>query len=130
MANEGFLGKTKISGERAATDDHPAIIHALPLDASVAAPLAVGTLLRRVTNSHGTETVVFDNYTYKPYAAADTVLPAAVVDVPCDPTGASAETSAICVVHGTVKARLLKVGSAAAGEEVIGKLAEAGIFAV
>ena len=31
MANEGMLGKTKISGEKAATDDHPVIIHALPL---------------------------------------------------------------------------------------------------
>ncbi|MDR1946541.1 MAG: hypothetical protein LBQ51_05175 [Desulfovibrio sp.] len=130
MANEGFLGKTTISGERAATDDHPAVIHALPLDASVLAPLPVGTILRRVEITDGEDEPTVLAYAYKPFAATDTVLPCAVVDKPCDPTGTSAETSAICLVHGTVKTRLLKVGEAPATEEVIGKLAQSGIFAV
>jgi hypothetical protein len=130
MANEGFLGKTTISGERAATDDHPAIIQALVLDASVTAPLPVGTLLRRVEITDGEEAPAVLDYAYKPYAAEDAVLPCAVVDKPCDPTGESAETSAICLVHGTVKARVLKVGSAAASVPVIEKLRESGIFAV
>jgi hypothetical protein len=130
MANEGFLGKTKISGERAATDDHPVILHALPLDASVTTPLAVGTLLRRVEITDGQAQPTVLDYAYKPYAAADTVLPCAVVDKPCDPTGDSAETSAICVVHGTVKTRLLTVGDVAANSVVIEKLRQSGIFAV
>jgi hypothetical protein len=130
MANEGFLGKTQISGERAATDDHPVILHALPLDASVTEPLPVGTLMRRVTLSHGDDPVIFDGYAYKPFAATDTDPPCAVVDKPCDPTGDSAETSAICIVHGCAKTRLLKVGAAPATEEVIGKLMQSGIFAV
>ncbi|MDR2055662.1 MAG: hypothetical protein LBQ10_07330 [Desulfovibrio sp.] len=130
MANEGFLGKTKLGGERAATDDHPAIIHALPLDASVNAPLPVGTLMRRVEITDSEETPTVLDYAYKPYAAADAELPCAVVDKPCDPTGDSAETSAICVVHGTVKTRVLLVGTAAAGPVVIEKLRQSGIFAV
>lgn len=46
--NEGHLGKFSFGGERAATDNHPAIIHYLPLAEDVAAPLAVGTLLKAV----------------------------------------------------------------------------------
>jgi hypothetical protein len=130
MANEGFLGKTKISGERAATDDHPAIIQALVLDLSVSAPLPVGTLLRRVEITDEEETPTVLDYAYKPYAETDTVLPCAVVDKPCDPTGESAETSAICLVHGTVKARVLKVGGTAASVLVMEKLRQSGIFAV
>jgi hypothetical protein len=130
MANEGFLGKTTISGEKAATDDHPAVIHALPLDASVTAPLPVGTIMRRVEVTDGQQTPTVLGYTYQPYATADTVLPCAVVNEPCDPTGGFGETSAKCVIHGTVKARLLKVGAAPAGEVAIGKLAQSGIFAV
>ena len=141
MANEGFLGKTKISGEKAATDDHPAIIHALPLDASVTAPLEAGTVMARVS--------VGDSYAYKPYAATpgavwdedytvaeeDVVtlagaLPCAVVNEPCDPTGDSGETSAKCVVHGCVKTRLLKVGGDPADAVAIEKLMQSGIFAV
>jgi hypothetical protein len=141
MANEGFLGKTKISGEKAATDDHPAIIHALPLDASVTALLPVGTLMARVK--------VDADYKYKPYdpeptAVWDTdytvaeediislpgALPCAVVNEPCDPTGESAETSAKCVVHGCVKTRVLKVGAGPADADAIEKLGQCGIFAV
>jgi hypothetical protein len=141
MANEGFLGRTKISGEKAATDDHPAIIHALPLDASVTAPLPVGTLMARVKAG--------GDYKYKPYVAAPTAkwdtnytvaeddvislpgaLPCAVVNEPCDPTGESAETSAKCVVHGTVKTRLLQVGGVAADAGAVEMLRQCGIFAV
>ena len=46
--NEGFLGKYTFGGERAATDDHPAVIHYLPLAASVAEKLDVGLLLKAV----------------------------------------------------------------------------------
>jgi hypothetical protein len=141
MANEGFLGKTIISGEKAATDDHPAVIHALPLDESVTAPLPVGLLMERVKAG--------DGYAYRPYTPTpdaqwdgtievtegDTLtlsggLPCAVVNEPCDPTGANGETSAKCIVHGTVKARLLKVGSAPADAEATEKLMQSGIFAV
>ena len=141
MANEGFLGKTKISGEKAATDDHPVIIHALPLDASVTAPLAAGVIMARVKAG--------DAYVYKPYVPAPTAkwavnytvaeedvvalpgaLPCAVVNEPCDPTGESGETSAKCVVHGCVKTRLLKVGAAPADAEAIEKLRQSGIYAV
>jgi hypothetical protein len=141
MANEGFLGKTTLSGEKVATDDHPAIIHALPLDVSVTAALPVGTLMARVK--------VEDDYKYKPYVPAPTAewainytvaeddvialsgaLPCAVVNEPCDPTGTSAETSAKCVVHGCVKTRLLKVGGAPADADAIEKLRQCGIFAV
>jgi hypothetical protein len=130
MANEGFLGKTTISGERAATDDHPVILHALPLDASVTDPLPVGTLMCRVEITDGENEPTVLDYAYKPYAADDDVLPCAVVDKPCDPTGTSAETSAICVVHGCVKTRLLKVEAAAVDSITIGKLMQSGIFAV
>jgi hypothetical protein len=141
MANEGFLGKTKLSGEKAATDDHPVIIHALPLDESVTEPLPVGLLMARVTVAGG--------YAYKPYAPTPGALwdvtvevaegdaltlpgglPCAVVNEPCDPTGTSAETSAKCVVHGCVKTRLLKVGEGPADAEAIEKLRQSGIFAV
>jgi hypothetical protein len=142
MANEGFLGRTKIGGEKAATDDHPAIIHALPLDESVTGPLPVGTLMERVK-------VDENSYAYKPYVPAPTAewatnytvaeedvialsgaLPCGVVNEPCDPTGTSAETSAKCVVHGCVKTRLLKVGAGPADADAIEKLRQSGIFAV
>ena len=49
MANEGYLGKHTLSGERAATGDHPAVLHHLPLSASAkAAVIPVGTVMKRV----------------------------------------------------------------------------------
>lgn len=127
MANEGFLGRFAVSGERAATDDHPVILHALPLAVTVAAVLAPGTLMKRVPIEDEDENLI--GYVYAPWAATDTEPPCAVVDKPCDPTGESAETSAICIVHGTVKTHLLKVGSAQADALAIAKLRQAGIFA-
>lgn len=126
MANEGFLGKTTLSGERAATDDHPAIIHALPLDASVTAAIPVGALMCRVAQDGGT------SYAYRPYTEADaaTAPPMAVCDKPCDPTGDTGETSAVCLVHGTVKAHLLVTGSAKAGAAALELLTQNGIFPV
>lgn len=44
--NEGFLGKFSFGGERAATDDHPTVLHYLPLTASATAKLDVGVLLK------------------------------------------------------------------------------------
>jgi hypothetical protein len=119
MANEGFLGKTKITGEKAATDDHPVIIHALPLDDSVTGPLAPGLLMERT-----------DSNTYQPYDPAGGAKPCAVVNEPCDPTGDNPETSAKCIVHGCVKTRLLQVGSDPADADALAALMDCGIFAV
>lgn len=55
--NEGHLGTFSFGGERAATDNHPAVIQYLPLAESVKAPIAVGTLLRAV-NVYGATAAV------------------------------------------------------------------------
>lgn len=127
MANEGFLGKHTIGGERAATSDHQVVLHYLPLSESAkAALIPVGTVLKRVEGAEG-------SVTWEPLLSSDetTVMPAAVVDSPCDPTGESAETSALCVVHGGVKARLLKTGDDKPLTDIqMALLMERGIFAV
>ena len=218
--NEGFLGKFSFGGERAATDDHPVVLHALPLDTSVTAKMDVGTLLRKVpvtevvpaveavtetaaatkgadntgvtavavtaatfktavSNAAGTYlfsygtawklsglsvsldtygvtvtgtpvsgdtvSVVFTasvaakaagsktvDYLWKPYLSTDASLsPAAVVDLPCDPTGEHGEKSVIAVVHGTVKTRLLKTGDGVSATGVqLYQLMENGVFSV
>ena len=122
MANEGQLGKWKISSERVSTDDHPAIIQALVMDIAATEPLPVGTLLKRVEGTSET------GVTYAVCTSAD--IPCAVVDVPFDPTGENGETSAICVLHGTVKTRLLKVGAGQPTLGMIDELQKSGIFAV
>lgn len=120
--NEGFLGKFTLEGERAATDDHPVVLHALPLVSGLSAVIAPGTLMKRV--------ITDGNVSYAPCLAAD-ATPCAVVDKPCDPTGEHGETSAICIVHGTVKFRLLKTGDASAPSNAqLVKLMECGVFAV
>ena len=135
MANEGFLGKHSLGGERAATSDHQAVVHYLPLSASAKAKaLPVGTVLKRVdvTETEG-ETTKVVGVAWEPLLSTDaaTVMPAAVVDSPCDPTGESAETSALCVVHGGVKARLLVTGDDKALTDLqIALRMERGIFAV
>lgn len=130
--NEGFLGKFSFGGERAATDDHPVVIHYLPLAATVTAALEVGTLLKAVdvTEGEGDSAKVVD-VAYTPLLSTDMEVPCAVVDLPCDPTGDKGEKSAACVVHGTVKTRLLKTGDnqAPTGAQ-LAKLAERGVFAV
>lgn len=126
--NEGFLGKYSFGGERAATDDHPVIIHYLPLAATVTAALEVGTLLQRVDVADSSPADV----AYAPVLSTDTAaVPCAVVDLPCAPTGDKGEKSVACVVHGTVKTRLLKTGDnqAPTGAQ-LAKLAERGVFAV
>ena len=124
--NEGMLGKFSFGGERAATDDHPAVIHYLPLSATVTTRLEVGTLLKSVEVSGS-------DVAYEPYLSTDvaTIYPEAVVDKPCDPTGNNAEKSIAAVVHGTVKTRLLKTGDGQppSGAQ-LAKLAERGVFAV
>lgn len=122
--NEGHLGKFSFGGERAATDDHPVVIHYLPLAATVTAALEVGTLLKRVD-------VVDSDPAYALFLSTDAAAPCAVVDLPCDPTGDKGEKSAACVVHGTVKTRLLKTGDnkAPSGAQ-LARLAERGVFAV
>ncbi len=127
MANEGYLGKHSIGGERAATSDHQAVLHYLPLsEAARAKAIPVGTVLKRVGGEDGAAA-------WEPLLSSDeaTVMPAAVVDSPCDPTGESAETSALCVVHGGVKARLLKTGDDKPLSDIqAALLMERGIFAV
>lgn len=115
MANEGFLGRTKISGEKAATDDHPVIIHALPLDESVADALAPGLLMERTATN-----------TYKPFDPDGGGAPCAVVNEPCDP---AVETSVKCIVHGCAKTRLLTAGADPADAAAIAALMDCGIFA-
>lgn len=131
--NEGYLGKFSFGGERAATDDHPVVIHYLPLAASVTAPLAVGTLLKAVdvTDGEGDSAKVMD-VAYAPFLSTDAAaVPCAVVDLPCDPTGDKGEKSAACVVHGTVKTRILKTGDDKTPNGAqLAKLAERGVFAV
>lgn len=119
MANEGLLGKTTISGERAATDAHPVVIHALPLAEDVKTPLKPGEILKRVQEN--------GKSVYKPWLPADEELPRAVVDMPCDP---NVETSVKSIVHGCAKTRLLTAGGSAASESAIEKLFDIGIYAV
>ncbi|MDR2504314.1 MAG: hypothetical protein LBD82_08070 [Deltaproteobacteria bacterium] len=135
MANEGVLSRTKISGEKAATDDHPVIIHALPLDENVIKQLPPGLIMERTAAGayrlydpgNGLTCAVLDD------AGAPTgdVIPAkpclAVVNEPCDP---ETETSAKCVVHGCVKTRLLQTGEDPANAGALEALADCGIFAV
>lgn len=134
--NEGHLGKFSFGGERAATDNHPAVIHYLPLDESVTGALAVGTLLKKMevkeTEGEGDAAVTrVVGIAYAPFLSTDTDAPRAVVDLPCDPTGEHGERSAACVVHGTVKQRLLLTGDKKEPTAIqLALLAERGVFAV
>ena len=114
MANEGFMGKHVLNGERAATGDHPAVLHHLPLSATAkAAAIPVGTVMKRVDVTEGEgDSAKVVGAAWEPFLSTDavTVLPVAVVDTPCEPTGETGETSALCVVHGGVKYRVLKTG--------------------
>lgn len=134
--NEGYLGRHEFGGERAATDNHPAIVHYLPLAATVTAALAVGTLLKKVdvTETEGegaSATTKVVGVAYAPYLSTDTAEPCAVVDLPCDPTGERGEVSVCCIVHGTVKRRLLVTGDGKEPTTIqLAQLAEHGVFAV
>lgn len=132
--NEGFLGWHTLAGERAATGEHPVILHHLPLsDKARAAAIPVGTVLKRVDvmgEDDESDTVV--GAAWEPLLSTDeaAVMPVAVVDTPCDPTGENGEMSALCVVHGCVKSRLLKTGDNKALTEVrLAQLAECGVYA-
>lgn len=47
--NEGLIGRHVFAGERAATGEHPVILHHLPLSEKArAAAIPVGTVLKRV----------------------------------------------------------------------------------
>ena len=137
MANEGYLGKHTLSGERAATGDHPAVLHHLPLSASAkAAVIPVGTVMKRedvtATTGEGESAVTkVVGAAWEPLLSTDaaTVLPVAVVDTPCDPTGENGESSALCVVHGGVKNRVLKTGDGKALTDIqTAQLVEHGIY--
>ena len=87
MANEGFMGKHVLNGERAATGDHPVVLHHLPLSATAkAAVIPVGTVMKRVDVTEGDSAKVV-GAAWEPFLSTDaaTVLPVAVVDTPCDP---------------------------------------------
>lgn len=137
--NEGFLGKHTLSGERAATGDHSVVLHHLPLSAKAkTASIPVGTVMKRVdvteTTGEGESAVTtVVGAAWEPLLSTDaaTVLPVAVVDTPCDPTGESGESSALCVVHGGVKYRVLKTGDGKALTDIqTAQLVEHGIFPV
>lgn len=123
MANEGYLGKHTLSGERASTDDHPVLIHALPLADGLTGILQPGTLMKRVEVK---ESGTLVGYVFAPLAASDTEAPCAVVDVPCE---TAHEKSVKCIVHGCAKTRLLKIGTDPAGAVAIEQLRMGGIFA-
>lgn len=59
--NEGHLGKFSFGGERAATDNHPAVIHYLPLSEAVTAKLDVGMLLKAVDEYEASAAAGKDN---------------------------------------------------------------------
>ena len=79
-----------------------------------------------------TVTLYVEDVLYAPYLSADErAEPRAIVDAPCDPTGEHGEKSALCIVHGTAKSRLLKTGDGkSVGPAEIAALAARGIFAV
>lgn len=131
MANEGFMGKHVLDGERAATGDHPVVLHHLPLSATAkAAVIPVGTVMKRVDVTEGEgDSAKVVGVAWEPFLSTDaaTVLPVAVVDTPCDPTGG--ENSALCVVHGGVKNRVLKTGDGKALTDIqTAQLVEHGIY--
>ena len=123
MSVEGMLGKHVLNGERAATDDHPAVLHHLPLSETAKAnDIPIGTVMKRVAGAEG-------KVGYESYLSTDeeAIKPVAVVDDACE-AGAG---SALCLVHGGVKLRMLKTGD---GKELtdlqIALLNEQGIYPV
>lgn len=133
MANEGFMGKHVLNGERAATGDHPVVLHHLPLsDTAKAAAIPVGTVMKRVDVTEGEgDSAKAVGAAWEPFLSTDavTVAPVAVVDTPCEPTGETGETSALCVVHGGVKHRVLKTGDGKALTDIqTAQLVEHGIY--
>lgn len=79
-----------------------------------------------------TVTLYVEDVLYAPYLSTDErAEPRAIVDAPCDPAGEHGEKSALCIVHGTAKSRLLKTGDGkSVGPAEIAALAARGIFAV
>ena len=128
--NEGKLGHFEFGGERVATDDHPLVLHSLPLAQGVSGLLAPGTLLKRVNVLEGEgDSAKTVDVAYSPFLSTDAAAePCAVVDNTCD---ADREQSAVSVVHGTVKTRLLKTGD---GQNPtfpqLAQLMKNGVFAV
>lgn len=134
--NEGFLGKHVLSGERAATGDHPVVLHHLPLSESAkSAAIPVGTVMKRVdvteTSGDGEGATTVTGAAWEPLLSTDaaTVIPVAVADTPCDPAGENGESAVLCVVHGGVKARVLRTGDGKELTDVqMARLAEHGIY--
>ena len=134
--NEGKLGSFSFSGEALATGDHPAVIDFLPIADSVTTKLDVGVLLKKVditetTGESGSQTTTTVDICFAPITStdADTVYPVAVINKPFDPTGTTGDTHAQCVVHGTVKSRLLKLSNGTAPTVmVLARMKERGIY--
>ncbi len=135
MSVEGMLGKHVLNGERAATDDHPAVLHHLPLSETAKAnEIPIGTVMKRVdvTVSEGqgeSATTKVTGAAWEPYLSTDaaSVKPVAVVDDACD----AGDSSALCLVHGGVKLRMLKTGDGKELSDIqIALLSEQGIYAV
>ena len=65
MSVEGMLGKHVLNGERAATDDHPAVLHHLPLSETAREKeIPIGTVMKRVAGAEG-------KVAYEPYLSTD-----------------------------------------------------------
>lgn len=138
MPAEGFLGKHTLSGERAATDDHPVVLRHLPLSGTASASeIAIGTVMKRVdvteTEGEGDSAVTkVVDVAWEPLLSTDaaTIMPVAVVDDVYDPDTDESQ-SALCVLHGGVKMRLLRTGD---GKELtasqVAQLFETGIYPV
>lgn len=115
---EGKINSFKIGHETIVTDDHPAVTQSLIMDDTVTAALEAGTILKSVTGT--------DSAKYAVCEAADT--PAAVLVEDFDP--ADNKTYAACLLHGTVKAALLKTNGQKAETAMLDKLQAMGIFTV
>lgn len=122
MALEGMLGKFGVDGERAATDDHPAVLRHLPLtDDAAKKELPIGTVLKQTDGA----------FTYEPLLSTDT--DAIIIGVVDDARNLETDSTktAQTLIHGGVKARLLKTGD---GKELtdaqIAALFAAGIYPI
>ena len=89
--NEGFLGTFSFGGERAATDDHPVVLHYLPLASTVTAKLEPGTLLKGTDVPGATVTI----------GEGNTGVTAATVDAATFAAKAAATTGSFAFSYDT-----------------------------
>lgn len=119
MALEGQLTSFSAKSETIYTNDHPAVIQPLVMDETVLAKISAGTILKSVAGGE-------DGAKYAVCEEADT--PCAVLLEEFDP--ADKKTSAMCLLHGTVKTALLKTNGQKPKLAMLDKLQASGIFSV